>query len=163
MKYLFWKKRNIELMEEKKTVNYNIEWVNCRGTWITYLLLVLGARVFYGSIPSLSSDMAWTFTNLTHVLATFILLHWLKGTPFADKDQGEFRKLTLWEQIDYGRQFTPSKKFLTFVPIGLFLLSVHFSHFTISLFFINFLACLVVIIAKLPIMHKVRILGINKD
>jgi hypothetical protein len=154
---------NSSNIEKRNDLNYNIEWVNNRGTWITYLLLIIGTRVFYGAMPSVSSDMAWTFTNLTHVISTFVLLHWLKGTPFTDRDQGEFRKLTLWEQIDYGQQFTPSRKFLTFVPIALFLLSVHCSHFTLSLFTINFLACLILTIAKLPAMHKVRILGINKN
>jgi len=32
---------------------------------------------------------------------------------------GAFDELTLWEQIDSGAQYTPAKKWLTSVPIGL--------------------------------------------
>jgi hypothetical protein len=32
---------------------------------------------------------------------------------------GEYDELTLWEQIDSGAQYTPAKKYLTSVPIGL--------------------------------------------
>ena len=151
------------VIEKKQELNYNIEWFNSRGVRITYILLIIGIRVFYGSIPGVSSDMAWTLTSLVHVLATFVLLHWMKGTPFVDQDQGQFRKLTLWEQIDYGQQFTPNRKFLVVIPIALFLISVHYSHFSLRLFVVNFLACLILVIAKLPNMHKVRILGINRD
>ena len=49
----------------------------------------------------------------------FILLHYLKGTPFRTSDQGKSRRLTHWEQIDQGTQFTDTRKFLTFVPIVL--------------------------------------------
>jgi hypothetical protein len=32
---------------------------------------------------------------------------------------GAYDELTLWEQIDSGAQYTPAKKWLTSVPIGL--------------------------------------------
>ena len=50
----------------------------------------------------------------------FIILHIEKGTPFETTDQGKSRFLTVWEQIDAGEQFSPSKKFLTTVPIVLY-------------------------------------------
>jgi len=39
--------------------------------------------------------------------------------PFAgiEYDQGRFDKLTLWEQLDSGAQYTKTKKFLTICPI----------------------------------------------
>lgn len=49
----------------------------------------------------------------------FFLLHMEKGTPFETLDQGKSRYLTVWEQLDYGVQFSASKKFLTVVPIVL--------------------------------------------
>jgi len=49
----------------------------------------------------------------------FIILHVEKGTPFETPDQGKFRYLTVWEQLDYGVQFSASRKFLTIVPIVL--------------------------------------------
>lgn len=41
------------------------------------------------------------------------MFHHLKGTPYVTMDQGESRWLTNWEQIDNGRQFTPTRNFLT--------------------------------------------------
>jgi len=49
----------------------------------------------------------------------YILLHMEKGTPFETADQGKFRYWTLWEQLDFGVQFSASRKFLTIVPIVL--------------------------------------------
>lgn len=43
-----------------------------------------------------------------------------------------------------------------------FLLSTHYTHYDVFLFGINFTALLVVLIAKLPVMHRVRVFGINK-
>ena len=49
----------------------------------------------------------------------YVLLHMEKGTPFETTDQGKFRYYTVWEQLDYGVQFSASRKFLTVVPIVL--------------------------------------------
>lgn len=49
----------------------------------------------------------------------FMILHIEKGTPFETADQGKFRYRTVWEQLDYGVQFSPSRKFLTVVPVVL--------------------------------------------
>ncbi|KAJ3326568.1 hypothetical protein HDU76_012817, partial [Blyttiomyces sp. JEL0837] len=81
------------------------------------------------------------------------MFHWVIGIPF-DFNQGEYEGLTLWEQIDNGAQFTPTKKYLTTVPIVLFLLSTHFTHYDLPTFLINLASLLVVIIAKMPQMHQ---------
>ena len=49
----------------------------------------------------------------------FVILHVTRGTPYMLSDQGTARKQTQWEQLDQGKQFTPTKKFLTIVPIVL--------------------------------------------
>jgi hypothetical protein len=85
----------------------------------------------------------------------------MSGTPFID--QNEYQGFTLWEQIDGGDQFTPTRKYLVAIPILLFLVSTHFTHYDSSLFMVNLCSLLVVLVAKLPSMHKVRIFGLNKD
>lgn len=60
------------------------------------------------------------------------MFHHVTGVPFESRyrcsDQcmlicsmtaGANDELTLWEQIDSGAQYTPAKKWLTSVPIGL--------------------------------------------
>ena len=53
----------------------------------------------------------------------FIFLHYLKGTPFQTADQGKARRLTHWEQLNNGEQFTETRKFFTLVPIFLWVCS----------------------------------------
>ena len=49
----------------------------------------------------------------------YVMFHHLKGTPYITADQGDARRLTNWEQIDDGRQYTATRKFLLAVPIVL--------------------------------------------
>ena len=116
---------------------------------------------------------------------TFWLLHWKKGSPISE-DQGVYDKDTFWEQIDDGQQYTINKKFLTIVPMIVlvcvwfafgvvscvtdfshwftrFLIASHESDWNADLLLPNTIALAISLIAKSPLMHKVRILGINKD
>ena len=77
------------------------------------------------------------------------MFHWVRGVPF-EFNAGAYDNLNMWEQIDNGDQYTPAKKFLLSVPIVLFLLSTHYTHYDLTYFMINFLAVLAVVIPKLP-------------
>ena len=77
------------------------------------------------------------------------MFHWVRGVPF-EFNAGAYDNLNLWEQIDNGDQYTPAKKFLLSVPIVLFLLSTHYTHYDLTYFTINVLAVLGVVIPKLP-------------
>ncbi|KAI8850250.1 ORMDL family [Chytridium lagenaria] len=76
------------------------------------------------------------------------MFHWVIGTPF--------------DQLDNGAQFTPTKKYLTLMPIVLFLLSTHYTHYDFPTFMINLTSLIIVLIGKMPQMHNVRIFGINR-
>lgn len=77
------------------------------------------------------------------------MFHHVRGVPF-DFNSGAFDNLNMWEQIDNGAQYTPTKKFLLSVPIALFLVSTHYTHYDLTYFTINLLAVLGVVIPKLP-------------
>ena len=47
------------------------------------------------------------------------MFHWVKGIPF-EFNAGAYDNLNMWEQMDNGDQYTPAKKYLTFVPIVLY-------------------------------------------
>lgn len=48
------------------------------------------------------------------------MFHYVTGVPFdLANDGGVFDRLTLWEQIDSGAQYTPAKKWLSTLPIVL--------------------------------------------
>jgi hypothetical protein len=71
--------------------------------------------------------------------------------------------LTFWEQIDDGVQGTATRKFFTCVPVVLFLLASHGTDYRRQPLGLNLLVVVVLTIAKTSGMHKVRILGINRD
>lgn len=88
-------------------------------------------------------------TNISYMFGSYLMFHYVRGVPF-DFNSGAYDNLNMWEQIDDGAQYTPAKKFLLSVPIVLFLLSTHYTHYDLTYFTINFLALLAVVIPKLP-------------
>ena len=58
-------------------------------------------------------------TTVFFMQGMYIMFHHLKGTPYPTGDQGATRRLTNWEQIDDGEQFTATRKFLIAVPVVL--------------------------------------------
>ena len=62
-------------------------------------------------------------TLQAHNGISFWFLHWIKSTPWISCDQGTSRRLTCWEQIDHGLQYTPTRMFLLIIPILLFFLT----------------------------------------
>nr|XP_010348246.1 ORM1-like protein 2 [Saimiri boliviensis boliviensis] len=143
-------------------VNPNTRVMNSRGIWLAYIILVGLLHVVLLSIPFFSIPVVWTLTNVIHNLAMYIFLHMVKGTPFETPDQGKARLLTHWEQMDYGLQFTSSRKFLSISPIVLYLLASFYTKYDAAHFLINTASLLSVLLPKLPQFHGVRVFGINK-
>uniref|UniRef100_A0A0K8SMG9 ORM1-like protein n=3 Tax=Lygus hesperus TaxID=30085 RepID=A0A0K8SMG9_LYGHE len=142
--------------------NPNTNYLKSRGLWVAYSIGMLVLHLILLSIPPLSIPMAWTLTNQVHNAVTFIVLHILKGVPWIPPDQGDTRLLTHWEQIDEGRQFTKTRKFLTASPVLLFFLTCFYTDYEPHHFVANFLSVILVTLPKLPLFHKVRLFGINK-
>ncbi|KAF3697233.1 ORM1-like protein 2 Adoplin-2 [Channa argus] len=143
-------------------VNPNTRVMNSRGIWLTYLLLTIVLHIILLSIPFFTVPLVWTLTNVIHNLVMYLFLHTVKGTPFETPDQGKARLLTHWEQMDYGVQFTSSRKFLTISPIVLYILASFYTKYDPTHFLINTCSLLSVLLPKLPQFHGVRIFGINK-
>lgn len=116
-------------------------------------------------IETISKMYIWTCLNCFHAVITFILFHWKKGSPYDDVSMSyqDHSKMTLWEQLDDQRQFTPTRKFMFVVPCALLLLTSWFVGDSLPLLFINFVFTIVVVLAKLPQFHMRRLFGINKD
>lgn len=143
-----------------------VEWLNAPAAWAFYLGIIATVRCLVGLFPGVHDFHAWTFVNLLHATITFYIFHWLKGNPFptywALCTPSNDRR-TWWEQLDRRWQNTPSRKFCTAVVVLLYFFAVRTTPPAFPLcHFVNFLAFLVVFIAKLPAMDSVRILGINR-
>jgi len=106
-----------ETLDQSALPNLNSNWVYYKGAWFIHIILILCVKILFSIIPYVSSEASWTLTNLSYMLGSFVMFHWVKGVPF-DFNSGAYDGLTLWEQIDNGAQFTPAKKYLTAVPIG---------------------------------------------
>lgn len=143
-------------------LNKNTSWFQYPGVWTTYILILFFSWLIVLSFFSCTAGMAWTFVHLAHSAVTYHFFHWKKGTPFSE-DQGIYNKLTWWEQMDNGKQLTRNRKFLTAVPLVLYLIASHTTDYKNPWLFLNTVAVFVLVIAKFPNMHKVRILGINSD
>ena len=111
--------------------------------------MIVVLKIFYNSMPGVSQEASWTLTNMSYMAGSYLMFHHVRGVPF-EFNAGAYDNLNMWEQIDNGDQYTPAKKFLLFVPIALFLVSTHYTHYGLAYFTINFLAVLSVIIPKLP-------------
>ena len=140
-------------------VNKSVNWVNSPGVWVWYLSLI---GLSWLCLSALASDggLAWTYVHLLHGVGSYWLLHWTKGS-FAPEDQGRYSSLTLWEQVDNETYGTSTRKFLTAVPLALFVLATHGTDFRKQPLGLNLAVVLVLLIAKLPAMHRKRIFGIG--
>lgn len=84
----------------------------------TTVLFLPGLNVSGGVARGIENTVCFML-HLYLLQSMYIFLHTVKGTPFETPDQGKARLLTHWEQMDYGVQFTASRKFLTITPIVL--------------------------------------------
>jgi hypothetical protein len=119
-------------------------------------VLIALLKITADSLPGMTQEASWTLTNTGYMAGSYIMFHYVRGVPF-DFNAGAWDRLSLWEQIDNGDQYTPAKKFLLAVPVGLFLLSTHYTHYGAAHFAINFGALLAVVVPKMPFSHRMRI------
>ncbi|KAF2973419.1 hypothetical protein GQX73_g166 [Xylaria multiplex] len=145
-----------QLSDQSALPNLNANWVNAKGAWTIHIVLIVALKILWDVIPGVSQETSWTLTNISYMFGSYIMFHWVRGVPF-DFNSGAYDNLNMWEQIDDGAQYTPAKKFLLSVPIVLFLLSTHYTHYDLAYFTINFLAVLGVVIPKLPFSHRMRV------
>jgi hypothetical protein len=126
------------------------------GAWLIHPILIFCLKILYDIIPGISQETSWTLTNLTYVAGSYLMFHWVRGIPF-DFNSGAYDNLNMWEQIDDGDQFTPTKKYLLSVPIVLFLVSTHYTHYDLTTFLVNLLATVAVTIPKLPAVRSLEV------
>jgi len=92
------------------------------GAWLIHPVMIISLKILFNSLPGVSQELSWTLTNLTYMASSYLMFHWVKGIPF-EFNAGAYDNLNMWEQMDNGDQYTPAKKYLTFVPIVLYVSS----------------------------------------
>ncbi|KAF2812055.1 Orm1 type endoplasmic reticulum protein [Mytilinidion resinicola] len=144
-----------QISDQSVLPNLNANWVNAKGAWAIHVVLIIIAKILFDIVPSMSQETSWTLTNISYMFGSYLMFHYVRGVPF-DFNAGAYDNLNMWEQMDNGDQYTPAKKFLLSVPILLFLISTHFTHYNLTYFVINFLATVAVVLPKLPAAHRLR-------
>ena len=167
-------KRSLSNISLDDMDNVNTSWVGGKGTWCMYLLGIFVCRLTL-HVCGVDRETAWTALNLSHAGFSFYYVHWLKGMPMfrgtPDYDE-KYDRLTFWEQLDGGTQYTLNKKFLTIIPIVLFLFTISNRGDQLGLCgleytswrapsTLNLAATIIVLVPKSPLMHGKRILNIN--
>lgn len=140
----------------------NLWFLSSKEARSTYVFLVIVLHFMLLSMPFLNTSQAWTLTNVFHSLIMYYLLHFCKGSPFTQYDQGKYRRLTYWEQIDDGEQMTHTRKFFIIIPVLLYILAQFYSKFDAIHAPLNFVAFGIAVLPKLPWFHRFRFMGINK-
>ncbi|KAH8118635.1 Orm1 type endoplasmic reticulum protein [Phellopilus nigrolimitatus] len=153
-----------QVLDQSLYANINAEWVNRKGAWAMHPLLILTGKALIDSIPGMTQQVSWTSVNLLYMALSYLMFHYVTGIPFHnDMHGGAYDDLTLWEQIDDGAQYTPAKKWLLCVPIALFLLSTHYTHYNPWVFAINVTALVFCLLPKLPMFHHKRLRFLPDD
>jgi hypothetical protein len=150
-----------QLVKEPKAVcaNKNVNWLDCPGSWTFIGVLIFLSWLVISTW--VEPGMAWTYVHIGHGIISYYLLHWNKGSP-VEADQGEYDRLTFWEQLDDGVQGTAKRKFFITIPVVLFILSSHGCDYRRQPLGLNLIVVLWLTLAKLPALHRVRIMGIGK-
>ncbi|KAF2719663.1 Orm1 type endoplasmic reticulum protein [Polychaeton citri CBS 116435] len=150
------------MSDQSVQVNLNAQWMNAKGAWLIHIILIVLLKILYDIIPSISQQTSWTLTNISYMFGSYLMFHYVRGVPF-DFNAGAYDNLNMWEQIDNGAQYTPAKKFLLAVPVCLFLISTHYTKYDLGLFLVNVAATLLVVVPKLPQLHRVRFALFNSS
>ncbi|CAO1310215.1 unnamed protein product [Diamesa hyperborea] len=143
-------------------VNPNKNWIESKGMFVFYFITIVSLHLILLSLPMISISIAWTMTNIIHNLAHLYFLHIIKGAPWMTCFEESNRSETHWEQLDDGNQWTSQKKFLTAIPIILFLLTCIYTKNSPEHFIANFISLVVILLPKMPVFHHLRLFGINK-
>ncbi|OLL23700.1 hypothetical protein NEOLI_005353 [Neolecta irregularis DAH-3] len=106
-----------ERLDQQSEPNWNSSWVNSKGAWAIHIVIIIALKILFNSVPWVSQEVGWTLTNLSYMaVGSYLMFHYVRGIPF-EFNAGAFDDLVMWEQIDNEAQYTPTKKWLTFVPI----------------------------------------------
>jgi len=146
--------------EEANARNKSVAWMYEPTARVLYILGIGMTFMATWTITETTIPKALTMTSVIHFAATFSVLHWIKGSPDF-YDQGTFNGLTAWEQLDGGEHFTFTKKYLMLVPTLLTLLTLYMNEYSTAALAINVPLWLVLMIGKSPMMHRVRLMGVN--
>mmetsp|Transcript_51555 Transcript_51555/g.120950 ORF Transcript_51555/g.120950 Transcript_51555/m.120950 type:complete len:175 (+) Transcript_51555:194-718(+) len=143
--------------------NQNVAWINERGAWWFYLLLI-GLAYYVCFLCGMPNDVSTSAVVIGHTIVTFYLIHWKKGSLLTwEDDSGKYDKLTYWEQIDGGREHTANRKLLRITPMILLFLSYRATQGQGWLFYMDLALSSLVILPKLSFFWRKDIANLQSS
>jgi len=144
------------------SANPNSAWLYTKGFIIWYLFILVAIHVSLLVLPFDLGHWKWTATSGVHAVLTFMLFHWIKGTPFPTIDS-ENQTQTQWEQLDDEEDgYAYNRKMVNLIPVVLFILCVHKTSHDPTHFLINFIFAGICLVPKMVRLQNIRILNFNK-
>lgn len=146
-------------------MNNFTSWAQRSGFRVIYICALLLIWLICRTFISSTAGVCWSTTLILHNFITFIFFHWIKGTPEANMlMEDKVITQTFWEQLEDGYLGTPTRRFLAFVPIVLFSVTLY-ANYPLELFplILNTSTTLMVLLPKTEFLFGVRVFGINAD
>ena len=140
-------------------MNVNVLWMKDAFAWVFYPCFVIGICAV-AMLTGMSLPQAVATTHLIHGSGTFILLHWIKGSPNF-YGQNVQAGLTLWEQLEPHSEWVNAKRYLTLLPTILLLATLMTNGYAPQSTALHVPMYIILVVAKLPVMHRVRLFGLN--
>ena len=128
--------------------------------WVFYPAVILCIFATSMTVGSQPVDSALGTTHAVHGVLSFVFLHWIKGSPNY-YGQNLQAGLTLWEQLEPQGDWVAVKSYLTLVPTVLLLATLMANDYKRSFMTLHVPLYLLLVSAKLPLMYRVRLFGIN--
>ena len=142
--------------------NQAVSWVHHAGFRWIYVFMVCMAWLFTRMVFTSNNVKVWMTVVFSHSIISFVLLHWIRGTPEGGTLAENVAHLTFWEQVDDGYYGTPTRRFLLLLPVLLFFFATYVSGDDLTALAFNGLCTLCVIIPKHHWLFNVRLFGIHK-
>lgn len=147
-------------------LSVHTSWAQSRGFRYIYVFFLLGGWLFLRTFFSADNGFCLTALLTIHNLVSFVFFHWIKGAPEAGNmlSEEQLSQQTFWEQLEQGLLGTPTRRFLSVVPIALFFITIAFNVYHDDLFTLslNTASTLLVLVPKMEALFGVRLFGINK-
>ena len=152
-----------DLLPFELSRNCNTEWMMGKKNGVlllaTYMSVIAVGQLII--MAFVDFYMSWTVGHAIHFVITLIYLHWIKGSPNF-YEQGEMNAMTTWEQLVSTPGTFAQRRALLVVPTLLCYAACHFAHYESKLVALNVIIWAISVLAKMPFMNGVRILGINR-
>lgn len=139
-------------------LSQNIAWTVHKGAMLAHSLIIFLGYLILRSLLD-CNNTALMVTPLFYNLITLIFFHLIVGDPF----DSSFGTLSFWEQMVEQIGYRSTTMFFMLCPIGLFFIVNHIVVWNLTMYILNIISLVIILIAKCGFMHRKRVFGFGKN